>query len=385
MQRNWLYLIFTFYFTGAWFSALAIYSKITFSNISSYISSFSILLMSIIPGIMFANQIGWLLSFFKPINVIILGLVVSIISVLLMTQTTNTILLLLLVLLQACAHKTIAPVKSIVIRNNFNKNELTIANARMVRIQSFSTILSPPLASAAVLMVGVNGTLVIDAALGVVALVASILLHKLFKPIKDQRKKQLKVKETVISEIKNYWKVLLIPATAIFLVIVFDIIYPVYIRDTKTGGLFEFSTILSAFSAGSFLSSWFANGITYLRIYPVLLSSTLIGLVLPTHFFGYYFILLAIAFLAGVSHIQLVVYTNTRLQSLNSFTHNTAVAFEFSLNTGQLSAVLFCMFAFIFKTKMGYSFVVFMMLITSITLIYTVFIVTSKKELFFEN
>ena len=104
MTRKFLiYPVFAFYYFGAWFSALAIYSKITFENPDSYLSSFSILLLSILPGIFFAELIARFISRFKLLTVVHVSLTISVATVLVMANTENISLLLGLVLIQACA------------------------------------------------------------------------------------------------------------------------------------------------------------------------------------------------------------------------------------------------------------------------------------------
>lgn len=348
-QRLWIYPIFAFYYFGAWFSALAIYSKITFQNDDTYLSSFSILLLSILPGIFFAEYIAKIISKFRLINVIYSSLLLSILSVVLMANTNSILLLLLLVFIQACAHKCIAPIRSVVIRNNFSDEELNLANSRMARIQSLSTILAPPIAGGLVAFIGANGALYFDAILGVSAIALSTAIKPVFNShLPTPTKQREHIERGVFSELKTNFRLTSIPLIAVFLVIIFDIIYPVYIRDSEVGGLIEFSLVLSSFSFGAFLSTWLVRKLKSIIFYPWLLGTTSLGLLIPTGFSGYILILFVVAFLAGASHIQLIVHAHTKLQKLPTFNEKTAVSFELALNIGQLLAVALCMATFVF-------------------------------------
>lgn len=372
-RKSLIYPVFAFYYFGSWFSALAIYSKITFENPDSYLSSFSILLLSILPGIFFAELIARFISHFKLLTVVHVSLTISVAAVLMMVNTENISLLLGLVFIQACAHKIIAPLRSILIRSNFSDQELQLANTRMARVQSLSTILAPPMASFFVLTTSANTVLLVDALLGMCAMLLSQVIKPVFKKgqlVNQSDQKPNRGNFSILSELTTNFKLLTIPAITIFLVIVFDIIYPVYIRDSKTGGLLEFSIVLSFFSIGSFLSTWFVEKIKSIKLYPALLGLTSIGLILPISFVGYVYLLYLIAFLAGISHIQLIVFSNTKLQKLPSFSENTSVAFEFAINFGQLAAVALCMVIFIFGSH--YSLIALLMLLATIFLLRSV-------------
>lgn len=351
-RRIVVFWIFAFFSVGAWFSGFAVYGKVTFSSGGDHLLSFSIILLSILPGLMFSQVISRVLERYPPMKVAQWAILSSAISVLGMILAESAFIL-FFVFSQALAHRFVTPMRNLVIRSAFESHEIDSAVRTMGKIQTVATIVAPALAG---MLIGLWGA---DAALGIDLLLCAltiVLIGKAgdFFKFNYLHTTKRKIEPIVLGEMRRLWPLLSIPAGSILVIIIYDLVYPVYIRDAHVGGIEEFGMILALVSLGAFLGTF--KICTILAPYQVSLILTLaaLGLIIRPSHSAYFPILAVTAFLTGFAQAFLVIKCNLKIQRDPLFCVATSVAFENSVLLGQLLAVLLTSVCFIAGNSYGY-------------------------------
>jgi len=351
-RRIIVFWIFAFFSVGAWFSGFAVYGKVTFSSEGNHLLSFSIILLSILPGLIFSQVISRILGRYPPMKVAQWAILSSAISVLGMILADSAFVL-LFVFSQALAHRFVTPMRNLVIRSAFESHEIDSAVRTMGKIQTVATIVAPPLAGILIGLWGVNAALSIDLLLCAFTIGLIGKAGDYFEFNYSHTTKR-KIEPIVLGEMRRLWLLLSIPAGSIFIIMIYDLVYPVYIRDTHVGGIEEFGVILALISLGAFLGTFKMSAKLAPYQASLMLTLAALGLIINPSYTAYFSILATTAFLTGFAQAFLVIQCNMKIQRDPLFCVATSVALENSVLLGQLLAVLLTSVCFIAGNRYGY-------------------------------
>ncbi|WP_244182397.1 MFS transporter [Xenorhabdus beddingii] len=344
-----LYLLFGFVFIGSWFPAMVIYSKITFDQSGTYFESFGILICSIIPILLTGNSIAAIISKIGVCKTAILGLLFNGLIALALIFMNSKIAILLLVAIESVAWSMVYPMRPISIKKLFPNELQNQVVAGISRLRAISVIISPPIAALAIKQWTLGIIMLVFSILCIAAIFIVIsLCHQVdeYPSLTSSNGSR----NNVFKEFIIHSKPLNIIAGGMFIVITFDLIYPLYIRDYSTGGLESFSALLMSFGLGAVFSSIVfrvreAKNSVLWGFLSVGLGLLLYKIITPIPVEA----LLIIAFITGFSSTSVFISTNTNLQKSPQFTANTAVAMNMATAVGQLVSIGLASVIFFFE------------------------------------
>lgn len=334
-------MLFAVIYYGAWFPALVVYSKITFAGTATYIESYSILLFSILPPLLLGKVTAITLNSWGPYKTALLGISIDFAATVGLLVESQTAWILFYVALSSFGVTLVYPLRPIFIRGAFEIDRRELLTSRLTRMRSSGTLFAPPLAGVAVVSFGPSPVLIgyLISCVVAAALVWSMSVVEVSRTVIRPNE----TKPTIFSEIIIHpWQFMTL-CSLMYIIIMFDLLYPILLRDKGLGELRTFSLLLMAFAAGSICATFFKfKRETYICSLTIGLMP--LGLLVSS---GQSYItvmfLIVIAFLIGFSHTRISIRTNIDLQNSPSFTVNTAVVMGMASSSGQLFAIILCM------------------------------------------
>ena len=345
---------------GNWITAMAVFAIVLFQKEGTLSQSSAIYLASLLPTLLFSQAAGWICDRFNRKWVMITSELLAGTVVIGLIFTENFSWILGILVLQAIFSSLITPARQSTVPLLVTKEELTRANALLQQLASIVKITAPMLAGALLAVFDPHKIILLDILSYLVSAFLLLFLPDLKPSSEDKEIIQNSIKETRGgSVLKKTFKespgLLLIFITAFMTtlsIIGFDVISPVYFRDSlKSNESFMGLAIgiigLGTFAASLFLmlskkqrSPWkdIRSSIFLLAFLPgAIYFTTLLGPGWPA-----YMLISLGALLAGISSGLMGIQSSTLLQKLTPINILGQISglFQSVLISGQFIGVL---------------------------------------------
>jgi MFS family permease len=242
--------------TGSWITMMAVYAMLVFRGGGDIISSSAVYLVGLVPTLLFSPVAGWLCDRLDRKVLMIASELVSglVISGLIFVRQPVWIYTLLGI--QAISVSIMAPARQAVVPAIVPASELTRANAFLQQLNGIIKIAAPALAGLVLALLDPHQAILLD----VVSFALSALILTRLPSLPPQAVRAAAGKSApaaaqgvwpALREIEGLRMLFIAVFLAITVIIGFDVLAPVYTRDTLRGGESLFGLMISLVGVGT--------------------------------------------------------------------------------------------------------------------------------------
>lgn len=347
---------------GNWITMMAIYSLVVFRGEGSILESSGLYLAGLLPLFIFSPVAGWLSDRYDRKKIMIASQLLSAASLIGLVFVEQLQWIYLLLALQAVFISWMSPARQSAIPALVSKDELTQTNAFLQQLNGLIKIFAPILAGMVLTVLDPHRAILLDiAAIGISALILRGLpalpastRAQAEQPLADAGRKRAGGENilSTLRQLPGLQILFVITFLSISVIIGFDILAPVYIRDVLQGSEQLFSLLISLIGVGTLA----ATAVLMLRKratnpwQDVLAGMFLLALIPATMAFSQSvynveqarIIVLAATVVGGFGNGLLVVQSATLLQQLtpSTFLGRAGGLYQSTAVAGQLVGML---------------------------------------------
>ena len=341
---------------GNWITMMAVFAMVVFNREGTIVQSSAIFLAGLVPTLIASPIAGWLSDRYDRKRLMIVSEILSgiVTTILIFTQSLSLIYIILA--LQAITISIMAPARQAAVPDLVEKTQLSQANAFLQQLSGLTKIFAPMFAGMLLTVLTPNSAIILD----VISFFISALLlstlpalmpHKLSKVEQEQSAND----KSVISTIRNSRSLKLLFLSmfiGIFVIIGFDVLSPIFIRDVLAGNEQFFGLAIGSIGLGTVIASlvlmsrkmkrdpWkdFSIGLLLLAIIPIVMGLTmnLKNLEIAE------FVILIGCFIGGVGNGFITIQVSTLLQLITppDLLGRISGIFQATTVSGQLGGLL---------------------------------------------
>jgi MFS family permease len=247
---------------GDWITMLAIFALLVFKGGGGVAESSGIYLAGLLPALPASAAAGWLCDRIDKKWLMVLSQVFAGLSVVGLIFTDNLVLIYLLLAVEAIFISIMGPARQSSIPQLVAEEDLLAANAFMQQIQSVIKIFAPVLAGAVLAIMTPHQAIILDVisfALATLMMLSLPSLPPLHKQAADPSKPEPEDKTTshwkVLANVADLRWVFLIVFLGTVVIIGFDVLASIYIRDTLHAGEQYYGLAIALVGLGAILST----------------------------------------------------------------------------------------------------------------------------------
>jgi MFS family permease len=248
---------------GDWITMLAIFALLVFKGGGGVAESSGIYLAGLLPALPASAAAGWLCDRVDKKWLMVLSQVCAGLSVVGLIFTDNLVLIYLLLAVEAIFISIMGPARQSAIPQLVAEEDLLAANAFMQQIQSIIKIFAPVLAGAVLAIMSPHQAIILDVISFSIATLMMLSLPSLPAHLKqiistssaEPEKKSISHWK-VLSEVSDLRWVFLIVFLGTVVIIGFDVLASIYIRDTLHAGEQYYGLAIALVGLGAILSTF---------------------------------------------------------------------------------------------------------------------------------
>ena len=246
---------------GNWITMMAVYAMVVFKGDGSVAQSSGIFLAGLLPTLFFSPVAGWLCDRFDRKRLMIVSELTSglIVAGLIFTQRLE--LMYVILALQAISMAVMTPARQAVVPDIVDKGTLTQANAFLQQLAGIIKIVAPMLAGLLLTVMDPHTAIILDiVSFGLSALILSRLpalpphIEENQAVIRDQAQPTTSLWVTLKAS-PSLRLLFLGMFLSIFIIIGFDVLSPIYIRDVLAGDEQFFGLVIGSIGLGTVAAS----------------------------------------------------------------------------------------------------------------------------------
>jgi MFS family permease len=226
--------------TGNWITGMAVFAMIVFKGDGTILQSSGIYLAGLLPILLFSPAAGWLSDRFDRKKLMIASEILSGLAIIGLIFVTKIEWIYFLLALQAIFISWMTPARQASIPQITNEEDLPKANALLQQLASIVKIIAPLLAGAILMVMSPHQAIILDV---ISFALSALILTRLpsLPPQKEARTAQGQMQSDEGSVLKVLQKnaglrlLFLSMFLAIMIIIGFDVLAPIYIRDVLAG------------------------------------------------------------------------------------------------------------------------------------------------------
>lgn len=246
---------------GNWITMMAVYAMVVFKGDGGVAQSSGIFLAGLLPTLVFSPAAGWLCDRFDRKWLMIASELASglIVTGLIFTQRLE--LMYAILALQAISMAVMTPARQAVVPDIVGKDMLTQANAFLQQLAGIIKIIAPMLAGLILAVMNPHTAIILDVvSFGLSALILSRLpaLQPHPEGKQDTAEIQTQSSATLWTTLKasNPLRLLFVGMfLSIFIIIGFDVLSPIYVRDILAGDEQFFGLAIGVIGLGTVVAS----------------------------------------------------------------------------------------------------------------------------------
>lgn len=247
--------------TGNWITMMAVFAILVFRGDGGIIQSSIVFFAGLVPTFLISPFAGWLLDRFDRKKLMILSELFSGFITLGLVFTSNMLLITIILSLQAVTISIMTPARQAVVPLLVSREDLTRANAFFQQLSGTIKIGAPLLAGLIISVIGPHMAVIIDViSFGLSAVVLG-LLPPLPPPLKMDVNPALEKIQTseklsrILKESSHLRLLFIIRFLAIMLIVSYDVLAPVYIKNILMGDEKIYGTLIALIGGGTLLAS----------------------------------------------------------------------------------------------------------------------------------
>ncbi len=341
---------------GNWITMMAVFAMVVFKGEGTIFQSSGIFLAGLLPTLIASPVAGWLSDRFDRKKLMIISEVLSGLITTFLIFTHSIVWIYVILAFQSISISLMSPARQAAIPDIVNKDQLSQANAFLQQLAGMTKIFAPMIAGLLLTILSPNTAIIVDI---ISFFISAIFLSSLpaLKPHSFSEKLKMKglKEDSVLNSIRtsNSLKLLFISMfIAIFIIIGFDVLSPVFIRDVLAGDEKFFGMAIGSIGLGTVVASiiimkrksvsdpWkdFSMGLLLLMIIPVVMGIVMNFKIIS---FAKAIILLA-CLIGGVGNGLLTIQVSTLLQLLSptNLLGRLSGLFQATAVSGQLCGLL---------------------------------------------
>jgi MFS family permease len=241
---------------GNWITMMAVYAMIVFKGNGTVIQSSGVFLAGLLPTLIFSPVAGWLCDRFDRKKLMIASELLSGVVIVGLIFTKRLEIIYAILALQAISMSVMTPARQSVVPDLVDREALTQANAFLQQLAGLIKIVAPILAGLILAVMDPHEAIILDV---VSFFLSALILAKLPRLLPHP------VVEKKIQEKTNVWNVLKASRPlqllfwgmflCIFIIIGFDVLSPIFIRDVLSGNEQFFGLMVGSIGCGTVLAS----------------------------------------------------------------------------------------------------------------------------------
>lgn len=244
---------------GNWITMMAVFAMVVFRGQGGVAQSSGIFIAGLLPNLLFSPAAGWLIDRYDRRRLMIASELVSGVIVAGLIFTDHLALIYALLALQAVSLSLITPARNAVVPELVGPDALTQANAFLQQLSGIIKIVAPFLAGAALSVLTPQQAIVLN----VVTFALSALILSRLPSLKPFAAAQPKSQPAApgaaqpapgllafLRQNAQLRLVFVVMSVAIFVLIGFDVLLPVYIRDVLHGDEKVYGVMIGLVGAG---------------------------------------------------------------------------------------------------------------------------------------
>jgi MFS family permease len=343
---------------GNWITMMAVYAMVVFKGDGGVAQSSGIFLAGLLPTLIFSPVAGWLCDRFDRKWLMIVSELASglIVAGLIFTQRLE--LMYAILALQAISMAVMTPARQAVVPDIVDKDLLTQANAFLQQLAGIIKIIAPMLAGLILVVMNPHAAIILDVvSFGLSALILSRLpaLHPHPEGKQDSS-------ETEIQPSTGLWATLKVSSPlrllfvgiflSIFVIIGFDVLSPIYVRDILAGDEQFFGLAIGVIGLGTVIASvvlilgkkernpW-RDVMSGLLMLGTIAGAMAVAVEIPNPFIGK-ILLITSCLVGGIGNGLMLIQVSTLLQTLTppAVLGRIGGAFQSTAVAGQMSGLL---------------------------------------------
>ena len=341
---------------GNWITMMAVFAMVVFNRDGTIVQSSAIFLAGLVPTLIASPIAGWLSDRYDRKKLMIASEILSgtITTVLIFTHSLSLIYVILA--LQAITISIMSPARQAAVPDLVEKTQLSQANAFLQQLSGLTKIFAPMFAGMLLTILTPNSAIILD----VISFFISALLlstlpalmpHKLSKIEQEQTTKSSGVISTIMKS-RSLQLLFLSMFIGIFVIIGFDVLAPIFIRDVLAGNEQFFGLAIGSIGLGTVIASmvlmlrknkkdpWkdFLIGLLLIAIIPAVMGLTMNLKNLQTA----EFVILLGCFVGGVGNGFITIQVSTLLQLITppNLLGRISGVFQATAVSGQLGGLL---------------------------------------------
>ncbi len=243
--------------TGSWITMMAVYAMLVFRGDGDIFSSSAVYLVGLVPTLLFSPVAGWLCDRLDRKGLMIASEIVSGLVISGLIFVRQPIWVYTLLGIQAISVSIMAPARQAVVPALVPEHELTRANAFLQQLNGIIKIAAPALAGLVLALLDPHQAIILD----VVSFALSALILTRLPSLPPQAAQPQPGKAAPAAGSQGVWPALreieglrmlfIAIFLAITVIIGFDVLAPVYTRDTLRGGESLFGLMISLVGVGT--------------------------------------------------------------------------------------------------------------------------------------
>lgn len=341
---------------GNWITMMAVFAMVVFNREGTIVQSSAIFLAGLVPTLIASPIAGWLSDRYDRKRLMIISEILSgiVTTVLIFTQSLSLIYLTLA--LQAITISIMAPARQAAVPDLVEKTQLSQANAFLQQLSGLTKIFAPMFAGMLLTVLTPNSAIILD----ILSFFISALLLSTLPALRPHRLSKVEQEQStkdngVLSVLRNSTSLRLLFLSmfiGIFVIIGFDVLSPIFIRDVLAGNEQFFGLAIGSIGLGTVIASlvlmlrknkrdpWkdFSTGLLLLTIIPAIMGLTmnLKNLQIAE------FIILIACLIGGVGNGFITIQVSTLLQLITppNLLGRISGVFQATAVSGQLGGLL---------------------------------------------
>ena len=246
---------------GNWITMMAVYALLIFSGDGGVVESSGVFVAGLLPIFVFSPIAGWLCDHYDRKWLMVISEILSglVISGLIFTDRIELIYAILA--LQAVSISIMIPARRASVPDIVEKDSLPKANAFLEQLAGIVKIIAPMLAGLVLTVMSPHTAIILD----IVSFALSALILMRLPSLPPHRESQLSSAADVQNDKSKVWSIIKTSTPlrllfvsiflAIFIIIGFDVLSPIYVRDVLAGDEKFFGFAVGAIGLGTVVAS----------------------------------------------------------------------------------------------------------------------------------
>ena len=343
---------------GNWITMMAVYAMVVFKGDGSVAQSSGIFLAGLLPTLIFSPVAGWLCDRFDRKWLMIASELASGLIVAGLIFTQHLELMYAILALQAISMAVMTPARQAVVPDIVSEDSLTQANAFLQQLAGIIKIIAPMLAGLILAVMNPHTAIILD----VVSFGLSALILSRLPVLPPHPEGKQDVIETQAQSSTSLWATLKASSPlqllfvgmflSIFVIIGFDVLSPIYVRDILAGDEQLFGLAIGVIGLGTVIASlvlmlskkernpW-RDVIGGLLMLGTITGAMAIAAEIPSPLIGK-ILLITSCLVGGVGNGLMLIQVSTLLQTLTppAVLGRIGGAFQSTAVAGQMSGLL---------------------------------------------